>query len=86
MALGSYGFGFPRELIAETSADGERWQAAWTGSPAALVLRAALESPRETRVRLAFTAREARYVRLRQVGRGDRYWSIAELELWSGGP
>jgi hypothetical protein len=85
LALGPHGSGFPRQLIVETSSDGREWQPAWEGSPAPLVLGAALASPRETRVALHFTPRVARYVRLRQVGRDDRYWSIAELEVWSGG-
>lgn len=84
LAFGPHGTGFPRELIVETSPDGTAWEAAWEGSPAALVLRAALESPRETRVALHFRPRTARSVRLRQIGRDDRYWSIAELEVWTG--
>lgn len=84
LAFGPHGTGFPRELIVETSSDGTSWEAAWEGSPAALVLRAALESPRETRVELRFPQRAGRHVRLRQIGRDDRYWSIAELEVWTG--
>jgi hypothetical protein len=83
--LGSLGADFPRELVIETSLDGARWEVAWKGSPAAKVLSAALESPRLTRVVLAFNSRGARHVRLRQLGRhAINYWSIAELEVWSG--
>jgi hypothetical protein len=84
LAFGPYGSGFPRELIVDTSVDGTSWETVWQGSPAALVLRAAIESPRETRVALTFPPRAARRVRLRQIGRDDRYWSIAELEVWTG--
>jgi hypothetical protein len=81
-SLGTVGASFPRELIVETSAGGTAWEAAWRGSPAALVLRAALASPRETRMVLPFTPRAARFVRLRQVGRHEQaYWSVAELEV-----
>ncbi len=40
-----------------------------------------MAAPRDTRVRIALPRRTARYVRLRQTGRHDNYWSIAELEV-----
>jgi hypothetical protein len=84
-ALGPLGADFPRHLVIETSLDGTSWTPAWEGSPAAGVLVAAMEAPRQTRVVLSFTPRPAQYVRLRQTGRHDRnYWSIAELEVWTG--
>jgi hypothetical protein len=85
--LGPLGADFPRELVLDTSTDGAAWESAWQGSPAAAVLSAALESPRLTRAVLPFVPRDARYVRLRQIGRDDgNYWSIAEVEAWTGGP
>jgi hypothetical protein len=84
-ALGSLGADFPRHLVVETSRDGAAWEPAWEGSPALGVLSAAMAAPRETRVPIAFAPRQARFVRLRQTGRHERnYWSIAELEVWSG--
>jgi hypothetical protein len=84
-ALGSLGADFPRELRIETSSDGAAWEPAWRGSPAANVLSAAIEAPRSTRLMFLFSSRSARYVRLRQIGRHERnYWSIAELEVWTG--
>jgi hypothetical protein len=84
-ALGSLGADFPRHLIVETSPDAAAWAPAWEGSPAALVLVAAMDAPRLTRVVIPFAARPARYVRFRQTGRHERnYWSIAELEVWTG--
>lgn len=84
-ALGSRGAEFPRHLVIETSPDGQAWESAWEGSPAAAVLEAALAAPRETRAVIAFAPRTARYVRLQQAGgQRDAYWSIAELEIWSG--
>jgi hypothetical protein len=84
-ALGTAGADFPRELTVETSLDGNAWTLAWQGSPAAVVLRAALAAPRVTRAVFTFTPRPARYVRLRQTGRhAINYWSIAEFEVWSG--
>jgi hypothetical protein len=84
-ALGAVGADFPRYLIVETSPDAVTWDVAWEGSPAAAVLAAAVEAPRLTRLVVRFTPRAALYVRLRQTGRDDRnYWSIGELEVWSG--
>ena len=84
-ALGTAGADFPRQLIVETSLNGDDWEPAWQGSPAAAVLRAAMEAPRSTRAVLSFTPRPARYVRLRQIGRHEvNYWSIAEFEVWTG--
>jgi hypothetical protein len=84
-ALGTLAENFPRQLLIETSADGQTWDRAWEGSSAAAVFFAAMDEPRTTRVVLRFAPRPARYVRLRQIGRDERnYWSIAELEVWSG--
>ena len=83
-ALGSSGGSFPRHLAIETSPDLVAWQSAWEGSPARAVLDEALEAPTRAAVVIAFPPRPARYVRLRQSGRHDTYWSIAELEVWSG--
>jgi hypothetical protein len=84
-ALGSAGAAFPRHLLVETSRDASTWEAGWEGSPAALVLAAAIQEPRQTRVLVTFAPRPARYVRLRQLGRHERnYWAIAEIEVWGG--
>jgi hypothetical protein len=84
-ALGTTGADFPRHLIVDTSLNGNDWDPAWEGSPAAAVLRAAIEAPRLTRTVFTFTPRPARYVRLRQIGRHEvNYWSIAEFEVWTG--
>ena len=86
-ALGSAGGDFARKLRIETSLDAQTWTMAWEGSPAAQVLYAAMQAPRETRAVIEFPARSARYVRVSQLGRDDFYpWSIAELEIWSGAP
>ena len=83
LSFGRDGSAFPRDLTIETSIDGREWEAAWLGSPAAEVLAAGLESPL-IRVPLLFDPRPARYVRLRQRSRDYPFWSIGELELWSG--
>ena len=85
-AQGSVGGEFPRHLVIETSVDGSTWIPAWDGSPAAAVLFAAMAKPLDTRAVIEFPSRTARYVRLRQLARGGGYaWSLAELEVWSGG-
>lgn len=86
LAFGPHATGFPRELVVEASLDGVAWDVVWTGSPAAAVLRAAIEAPRETRIVLTFEPRELRYLRLRQTDVDDRFWSVAEIELRSGAP
>lgn len=84
-SLGPYTMDFPRRFAIETSPDGATWESAWSGTVIDAALAAALEDPRAVRLLLPFRPRAARYIRLRQVGR-DRtfYWSVAELEIWSG--
>jgi hypothetical protein len=85
LALGAFTTDFPRRLIVETSADGSNWAAAWNGPVLGETIAAGLADPRRVPVMIPFAPREARFVRLRQVGRDPTwYWSIAELEVWSG--
>jgi hypothetical protein len=84
-ALGAYPTNAPRELIVELSADASAWEQVWRGAVTAQVIAAGLVDPTRLPLRVTFTPRRARYVRLRQVGRDSTwYWSIAELEVWSG--
>lgn len=83
-ALGIRGAAFPRHLVIETSLDLQQWERAWEGSPAAAVFVAAFDAPRESRAVIPFEPRPARYVRLRQTGRHQNFWSAAELEVRSG--
>jgi hypothetical protein len=83
--LGTYYADFPRDLVIETSADGVRWDAAWSGPTVSEVVLGALAEPTLAAAVFAFTPRDARFVRLHQVGTDDRmYWSVTELEVWSG--
>jgi hypothetical protein len=81
--LGPFKANFPRQLLIDTSEDGESWREAWRGSVPAVVIAAAMDHGRALRPVFAFEPRPARYVRLRQVGRDDLPWSIQELEIWS---
>ena len=84
-ALGSYHANFPRRLVVETSLDGGVWEAGWDGEVLEHVVRAAFARPDRMDVVVAFEARRARFVRLRQVGRDAEYqWSIAELGVRPG--
>lgn len=76
---------FPRRLVVETSVDGNGWDEAWTGSGLAAAFEADLHHPPIPPVTVSFPARQARYIRLRQIGRDEKwYWSIAELQVWAG--
>lgn len=84
-ALGAFATDFPRRLIVETSVDGSTWMGAWDGPVLAETIAAGLTDPPRVPVTVAFERRAARFVRLRQTGRDPTwYWSIAELEVWSG--
>lgn len=76
---------YPRQLIVETSRDGDAWEEAWNRGVLPEMFEALVSDPKLTRVVLAFPPREGRYVRLR-LGAADEksLWSIAELEVWSG--
>jgi hypothetical protein len=82
LAMGSYSFGFPRQLAVETSIDGTRWTEVWHGPTARLTVRAGLQDPLHVRVLIDFRPTDARFAKLRQLGRDTRVpWWIAELSL-----
>jgi hypothetical protein len=84
-ALGQFATDYPRQLRVETSLDGRSWDAAWDGSILAELIEAQMHQPGANRYVLPFAPRLARYVRLRlQSSDNVWYWSIAELEVWSG--
>lgn len=85
-ALGPHLADFPRHLIVETSADGTTWEAGWEGAVLTEAFEAVARDPR-TRIVLPLPPRQARYVRLRLTSNDPVwYWSVAELEVWSGTP
>jgi hypothetical protein len=74
--------GYARALAVTTSIDGENWQNAWSGGMAGAAVEGALRDPQMAEARIAFPARPARYVRLRQLGaHPDFGWFIAELKV-----
>jgi hypothetical protein len=84
-ALGRFPTDYPRHLRVETSIDGASWQTAWDAGVLAEAIEAEFVDPATNRLVVSFAPRPARYVRLRLMSGDDVwYWSIAELEVWSG--
>ena len=63
------------------SADGVRWSEVWRGGAARATLAAAIADPPNIRVTIDFAPAVARRVRVRQVGRSDEPWAVAELDV-----
>jgi hypothetical protein len=83
--IGRYHDQFPPEMIVETSVDGTMWSPGWNGTLVAQTIRGGIDNPDLLRIVIPFAPRAARYVRLRHpASRSDYYWTIAELEVWSG--
>ena len=83
--IGRYHDQFPPEMIVETSTDRSTWSPAWSGTLVAQTIRGGIDNPDTLRIVIPFSPRVARYVRLRHpAARSDYYWTIAELEVWSG--
>jgi hypothetical protein len=75
--------GYPRRLTVSTSADGERWDDAWSGAMGGPTLDAVLSDPRAGEARIRFEARPARFIRLRQLGsHPDFGWFIGDLKVY----
>jgi hypothetical protein len=82
---GRYSTAVPWQLAIDTSLDGETWVAAWRGSTFGQAIRDSLAEPSSMNLILAFSPREARYVRLSNPSLGAAAdWSLVELELWTG--
>lgn len=80
MSLGVYASQYPRVLQVSTSMDGAHWETAWVDDTALATYDAAVRSPRQLPVTVPLPRREARYIRLSQIGNDpDRGWSIVEL-------
>jgi hypothetical protein len=73
---------FPRQLLVETSLDGNTWVPSRRGDIVPEFIRAAQAAPTLPVIDLAVEPTEARAVRLRQVGRDPRAaWSLREVEV-----
>ena len=82
LQLGPFNADFPRDLLIETSHDRRSWTEAWRGSTTILAFSTAVRDPRRVPLVFPLGSREARFIRLRQLGRDSTYyWSVAELSL-----
>jgi hypothetical protein len=82
LEMGSYAFGFPRELAIDLSTDGDRWDTVWQGETAVPTVRAALADPDNVPLTFELGFQSCRLIRLRQLGHDeDVPWWIAELHV-----
>jgi hypothetical protein len=73
---------YPRHLVVETSRDAREWSPGWQGPTAGFAYVAAVTDFSRSRFAIAFEARPAKFVRLRQTGSAaTALWSIAEVEV-----
>jgi hypothetical protein len=74
---------YPRHLMLQTSTDGAAWEMVWNGSVRGLLVAYAIDNPGSPpRISVPFAPRLARYIRLRQMARGQELpWSVAEIEV-----
>ena len=83
-SLGTQFWLYPGTETIDTSEDGVAWTTARSGSARRDAIVSGMREQGRLRVVLAFTQRNARYIRLRGTP-GDPVfpWTIAELEVWS---
>jgi len=82
LALGRYSSEYPRVLEVSISTNRSDWQTVWTGDTALAAYDAAVRSPRDVPLTIPLPGRDARYLRLAQIGSDpDRAWSVVELEV-----
>jgi F5/8 type C domain-containing protein len=75
--------GYPRLLTVAVSVDGLTWDETWSGSMAGPTIEGVLEDAARAAGRISFPARQARFVRLRQLAsQPDFGWFIAELKVY----
>jgi hypothetical protein len=73
---------FPRQLLIETSPDGESWTEARRGDVVPEFIQAADANPLQPAIEVSFEPRPAAFVRLRQVGQDPAAaWSLREVEV-----
>jgi hypothetical protein len=83
LSLGPFSADFPRDLQIEVSHDQRTWTETWRGSTTILAFVTAVRDPKRVPLVFQLGNREARYVRLRQLGQDPTfYWSIAEVAVY----
>jgi F5/8 type C domain len=81
LAIQKHSAGFPRHLAIDISNDGERFEQVWEGNGVSSTFLAVLRAPITGWLRVGFSPREARYVRLRQTVEARGIWVVPELEV-----
>jgi hypothetical protein len=82
LEMGSYAFGFPRELAIDLSTEGDQWHTVWQGETAVPTVRAALAEPESVPLIFELGSQSGRFIRLRQLGHDAMVpWWIAELHV-----
>ena len=82
LEMGAYAFGYPNALDIDVSPDQREWRTAWSGRPAVLAVRAAVQEPGTVPIAIDLGRTEGRYIRLRQTGAEPGIpWWIAGLRV-----
>ena len=83
LGIGRFTGEFPRALSVECSKEGQSWESCWSGSTAALALRAVLDASQHGALIIPISAQGVRYVRLRQTSQDAiSEWAITELAVF----
>jgi F5/8 type C domain len=84
-SLGTVWNAYPRDLEVTTSADGMTWTRQFKGSTAGLMVRGAIDDPRNIWMTMPLHDAAARYVRMRlDAGHPTATWIISELRITGG--
>ena len=83
MAIGPHIGAYARAIAIDVSEDGQQWQTVATADGATAAFEAALRDARLIDVTILFEPRRARHVRIRQTGRSQAHWAVAELRVLS---
>jgi hypothetical protein len=81
MAIGDHFLDYPRRLVIEVSVDGSEWSRGWDAPTTGPLFLAYVRAPRVGDMRFTFSARPARYVRLRETEAAPASWRISELTI-----
>ena len=82
LALGEFRNSYARKLVVESSLDAAAWSIVATQRTAGLTIRAALDDPRQTAVRIPLALRPARFLRLRiDESHPEVPWQVTELQV-----
>jgi F5/8 type C domain-containing protein len=85
-SLGEYARDFSRGQAIDVSTDGAAWDEVWRGNTLVDAFLASVRGPTEASIKIAFSPRPARYVRLRQLVKHKYLWRVAELRAHAPAP